>query len=111
MAPFHSVLVRADPANPGSGRILCDLCTAIPTPTDDGKTYTFTIRQGVKFQDGSILTAADVAASWHEIIFPRKGVRSYVKGWKIGPSHLSTTIWQMSGWIGRRAGMDRQDAV
>ena len=45
----------------------------MPTPTDDGKTYTFKIRQGVKFQDGSPLTAADVAASWNEIIFPPPG--------------------------------------
>src|SRR4029077_17151078 len=30
----------------------------------------------VKFHDGSPLTAADVAASWNEIIHPREGVLS-----------------------------------
>src|SRR5262249_731331 len=53
---------------------VCDLCTEMPKPTDDGKTYTFKIRQGVKFHDGSPLTAADVAASWQESVRPRDGV-------------------------------------
>ena len=33
------------------------------TISDDGLTYTFTIRQGVKFHDGSDLDAADVVYS------------------------------------------------
>ncbi|HVH77557.1 MAG TPA: ABC transporter substrate-binding protein [Stellaceae bacterium] len=76
-APFYSVLVRINPANPASTTdIVCDLCTAMPQPTDGGKTYAFKIREGVKFWDGSPLTAADVAESWNEIIFPPKGVLS-----------------------------------
>jgi peptide/nickel transport system substrate-binding protein len=76
-APFYSVLIRINPQNPSSTTdFVCDLCTAMPEPTDDGKTYTFTIRDGVKFHDGSPLTAADVAASWQEIIFPPEGVLS-----------------------------------
>ncbi len=48
----------------------------MPKPTDDGKTWTFKIRDGVKWHDGSPLTAADVAASWQEIVHPRAGVSS-----------------------------------
>jgi peptide/nickel transport system substrate-binding protein len=76
-APFYSVLVRINPYDPGSTTdIVCDLCTAMPKPTDGGKTWTFKIREGVKFHNGDPLTAADVAASLNEIAFPPKGVLS-----------------------------------
>jgi peptide/nickel transport system substrate-binding protein len=76
-APFYSVLIRVDPNNPSSTTdFVCDLCTAMPQPTDGGRTYSFKIRDGVKFHDGSPLTAADVAASWQHIIHPPEGVLS-----------------------------------
>src|SRR6202789_2708917 len=77
MAPFYSVLIRINPMNPSSlDDFVCDLCTEMPKPTDDGKTWTFTIRDGVKFQDGSPLTAYDVAASWQQIVHPSPGISS-----------------------------------
>ena len=76
-APFYSLLIRVNPDNPASTTdLVCDLCSEMPQPTDAGRTYTFKIRDGVKFHDGSPLTAADVAASWNEIVFPREGVLS-----------------------------------
>src|SRR5881275_392125 len=75
-APFYSTLIRANPMDPGSPDLVCDLCTEMPQPTDGGKTYTFKIRQGVKFHDGTPLTAADVLASWNKVIFPPEGVVS-----------------------------------
>src|SRR6266571_576400 len=63
-APFYSVLIRINPDNPSSTTdFVCDLCTEMPSPTDGGRTYTFKIRQDVKFHDGTSLTAYDVAAS------------------------------------------------
>lgn len=76
-APFYSVLVRVNPNNPASTTdFVCDLCTEMPKPTDNGLTYTFKIRKGVKFHDGSPLTAQDVSASWNKIVHPPKGVAS-----------------------------------
>src|SRR5262245_52043952 len=76
-APFYSVLIRVNPDNPSSTTdFVCDLCTEMPTPTDDGKTYTFKIRSGVKFHDGTPLTAADVATNWQYIAHPPDGVAS-----------------------------------
>ena len=80
VAPFYSVLIRVNPENPASTTdFVCDLCTAMPQPTDDGKTYTFKIRDGVKFHDGTPLTAADVAASWQHIIHPAAGSSAPVR--------------------------------
>src|SRR6185312_15978898 len=59
-----------------SSDIVCDLCTEMPKPTDGGKTWTFKIRDGVKFHNGDPLTAADVAASFNKIAFPPQGVLS-----------------------------------
>src|SRR5580704_1783955 len=76
-APFYSLLVRINPENPASTTdIVCDLCVDLPKPSDDDKTYTFRIRPGVKFTDGSVLNADDIAASFNEIIFPPQGVLS-----------------------------------
>ncbi len=76
-APFYSVLIKVNPMNPGSPTdFVCDLCTQMPQPGGEGETYIFKIREGVKFHDGSPLTAYDVAASWNHIVFPPEGVLS-----------------------------------
>jgi peptide/nickel transport system substrate-binding protein/oligopeptide transport system substrate-binding protein len=60
--------------------------------TPDGATYTFHLRRGVTFHDGSPLTARTVVASWHRalapatksgaasFLFPIKGARDYNGG-------------------------------
>jgi peptide/nickel transport system substrate-binding protein len=42
------------------------------TVSSDSKTYTFTLRQGVKFSDGSLMTTDDVVYSLHQA-FEQKG--------------------------------------
>jgi peptide/nickel transport system substrate-binding protein len=101
VAPFYSVLIRVNPENPSSTTdFACDLCTEMPTPTDDGKTYAFKIRDGVKFHDGSSLTAADVVASWQAIIHPPEGVTSaresyYVMVDSVAAPDPSTVVFRL----------------
>src|SRR5580692_6423237 len=101
VAPFYSVLIRVNPENPSSTTdFVCDLCTEMPTPTDDSKTYTFKIRDGVKFHDGTPLTAADVAASWRMIVHPPEGKTSareaiYTMVDKVEATDPSTVIFRL----------------
>ena len=44
--------------------IVPDLATSIPTPTDGGKTYTFTIRRGIKFSNGQTLKPSDFVTTF-----------------------------------------------
>src|SRR6266516_1714280 len=40
-APFYSVLIRVNPENPSSTTdFVCDVCTEMPKPTNEGRTYT-----------------------------------------------------------------------
>ena len=84
IAPFYSLLIRVKPDEPyKSGSFECDLCTEMPKPADGGKTYTFHLRKGVKFSDGSTLTAQDVVATYKKIIFPPAGVSSARKAFYV----------------------------
>ncbi len=76
--PFYSLLIRVNPDNPASPTdFKCDLCQGdVPEPTDDGKTYTFKIRTGVKFHDGTPFSAKDIEATFKKIIFPPEGIPS-----------------------------------
>ena len=126
-APFYSVLIRINPENPSSTTdFVCDLCTEMPQPTDEGKTYTFKLRQGVKFHDGTPLTSADVLASWNKMVFPPQGVLSprasdYEMVDKIEAPDPNTIVFRLKfatsaflpaladpfGWIYQKAKLDK----
>src|SRR5574341_2396580 len=74
VAPLYSTLLQFDPYN--YQKIIGDLATEWKI-APDALTYTFKIHQGIRFHDGSPLTAADVKASYDKIIFPPAGVRSF----------------------------------
>jgi len=76
-APMYDLLVQVDPTN--WDKIIPDLATSWKISAD-GLTYTFSLREGVKFHDGAPLTAEDVAASFEHIIFPRPGIISPRRG-------------------------------
>src|SRR5437879_8466053 len=77
--PHYNTLLRVDPADSTGTRIIGDLAESW-TVSKDGLTYTFKIRRGVKFHDGSPLTSRDVKASYDKIITPPPGPPSRRKG-------------------------------
>src|SRR5512132_1258002 len=78
-APQNNTLLRIDPNDKTGTKPVGDLAESW-TMAKDGRTYTFKIRQGVKFHDGSEMTSKDVKASYDKIIFPPPGVGSTRKG-------------------------------
>src|SRR5712692_365814 len=74
LAPHYSTLLRFDPQ--GYPNIIGDVAEDKWTISKDGLTYTFKIRKGIKFHDGSDLTSKDVKATYDKIIFPPEGVAS-----------------------------------
>ena len=65
-------LIRRDPRD-GGKTIIPDLAHSWQI-AEDGKTYTFFLRQGVQFSDGAELTAEDVKATFDRIAKPPQGI-------------------------------------
>jgi peptide/nickel transport system substrate-binding protein len=51
----------------GGTEIVPDLAESIPTPTDGGKTYKFTLRKGIKFSDGTEVKPSDVLFTFERL--------------------------------------------
>src|SRR5687767_11915422 len=76
VAPCYSTLLQIDPYQ--YPKVIGDVATEWKI-APDGLTYTFKLRPGIRFHDGSALTSADVKATYEKIVFPPTGVRSIRK--------------------------------
>src|SRR5215472_8234697 len=77
MCHLYNNLVRFNPAD-GLKTIIPDLAESWKV-SPDGKTYSFKLRDGVKFHDGTPFSSADVVATFSRIIFPPAGMASIYK--------------------------------
>lgn len=60
-------------------KVVPGLATSVVTPTNDGKTYTFTLRKDAKWSDGTPVTAKDFVYSWRRTVNPKtKAGYSYI---------------------------------
>src|SRR5437773_5048849 len=76
VAPLYSTLIQIDPLS--YPKIIGDAASEWKI-APDGLTYTFKLRGGIRFHDGSPLTAADVKATYDKIVFPPARVRTIRK--------------------------------
>jgi peptide/nickel transport system substrate-binding protein len=75
--PHYNLLVKFDPQQ--YPKVVPDLAESW-TVSADGRSYTFRIRRGVRFHDGSTLTSRDIKATYEKIIFPKADVASARQG-------------------------------
>ncbi len=66
-ATYDGLLAFQKVGGQPSFTVVPDLATALPTVTNGGKTYRFTLRNGIKFSTGKAVTTDDVVASFRRI--------------------------------------------
>jgi peptide/nickel transport system substrate-binding protein len=66
------------------GQLIPALATDTGTVSEDGKTYEFTLRKGLKFSDGSAVKASDFTASVERMLKLNWGGKSFVTGYVTG---------------------------
>jgi peptide/nickel transport system substrate-binding protein len=64
---YDGLLAFKHVGGPEAFTIVPDLAEALPTLSNDGKTYTFKLRKGIQFSDGREVTTKDVVASFQRI--------------------------------------------
>jgi len=66
-ATYDGLVAFDKTTGPKSFDIVPDLATALPKVTAGGRTYTFTLRRGIKFSNGQTVTVRDVVASFQRL--------------------------------------------
>ena len=92
-------LVGYEQAEDGSLKLVADCAKELPTaqPTADGKvSYTYELKDGLKWSDGSDLTAADFVYAWNRAVAPATAADygymfDVVKGYEEGAIDVTAT--------------------
>jgi len=58
---------------PAGQELVPDLAVSLPRPTDEGRTYTFTLRQGIHYSDGTLVQPGDVRRGLERLFVANEG--------------------------------------
>ncbi len=72
------------------GELIPGLAEALPQVSSDGKTYTLTLRKGLKFSDGKPVKASDFAYSVQRMLKLNWGGKSFVTSYVTGSTAYDT---------------------
>ncbi|WNI17529.1 ABC transporter substrate-binding protein [Actinacidiphila sp. ITFR-21] len=88
---------KIDPTT-GKTILVGDLATDTGKMSDAGKTWTYTLKDGVKFQDGTPITSADIKYSIERLYadFETQGPQ-YIQQWLYGPDYRKLYTGPYSG--------------
>jgi peptide/nickel transport system substrate-binding protein len=70
-ASYDGLVTLRRASGPAGMTVVPDLAVALPVPTDDGRSYTFQLRDGIRFSDGRPLSSGDVVASFERVLTTR----------------------------------------
>jgi ABC-type transport system substrate-binding protein len=77
-ATCASLMALPDKPFPAGLRVVPELAVDYPKITNAGRTYTFTIRKGLRFSTGTLVTARDVAHTINRVLNPT--LKAYTAG-------------------------------
>ena len=83
---YTGLLTYRHAAGAAGGQLIPGLATSLPSVTDGGRTYTFTLRRGLVFSNGRPVRASDFAYSIERMIRLNWGGKAFVTNYVVGAS-------------------------
>jgi peptide/nickel transport system substrate-binding protein len=77
---YIPLLTFAHASGEAGGKVIPGLATALPKVSADGKTYTLTLRKGLKYSNGELVVASDFTHSLERVFILNSGGSPFYEG-------------------------------
>ncbi|BCJ35886.1 ABC transporter substrate-binding protein [Actinocatenispora thailandica] len=87
---FRTLTTRNRAAGAAGAKVVPDLATDLGTPSDNAKTWTYHLRSGLKYADGSAITSEDIKYGIERSFSPDlPGGAAYLRDWLVGAKNYA----------------------